>query len=230
MITILSWNILQGGGSRLSGITEHIIKLSPTICVLSEFRNNNSGYQLRSLLLKAGYRYQFVTAALQDDNSVIVLSKLPCNSYLHKKSDPLFSANILSVQFEVFTIMGVYLPHKKKHTLFNYIQDLVATDPIPYIITGDFNTGINHVDQQGNSFWYENEFKNFAKIGYKDAFRYLWADKKEYSWYSHEGNGYRYDHTIIHENLLPILKECYYRHTWRDEKMSDHSPMYIRLG
>jgi len=98
------------------------------------------------------------------------------------------------------------------------------------IIAGDYNTGINHVDQVGKSFWYEDELIKLKKNGYVDAFRHIHGDIKEYSWYSHQGNGYRYDHTYVDEALIPIVKDCYYLNSWREEKLSDHSPMVLELG
>ena len=230
MFSILSWNILQGGGSRVNLILQQISMLQPTVCILSEFRNNESGLQLRYGLLRAGYQHQFVTQAQKDDNSVLIVSVLPCNSQLHPSSDPLYSQNILSVEFDIFKIMGVYLPHKKKHALFEYLLDHFKNSDKPYIIAGDFNSGINGIDQVGNSFWYEDQLKEMNKIGYIDAFRLLHGDAREYSWYSHQGNGFRYDHTYIHECLSPVIKECYYLSEWREQKYSDHAPMVLKLS
>ncbi|HMT54361.1 MAG TPA: hypothetical protein PKD16_08970, partial [Saprospiraceae bacterium] len=95
---------------------------------------------------------------------------------------------------------------------------------------GDFNSGINGIDQVGDSFWYEDQLKEMNKIGYIDAFRFLHGDVREYSWYSHQGNGFRYDHTYIHESLSSVIKECYYLHECREKKYSDHAPMVLKLS
>lgn len=230
MLTILSWNILQGGGSRLIPIINEIGKVKPSICVFSEFHNNESGSQLRYQLLRLGYRHQFVTQASKDENSVLIVSSLPCTSEVHPSSDPEYSNNILSVHFDAFSILGVYLPHKKKHVLFDFIINQIIVRDRPYIITGDFNSGINKIDQAGTSFWYEEKLMAMSKLGYKDAFRHVYGDVQEFSWYSHQGNGYRYDHTYVHDDLLPIIKDCKYMHSWREQKLSDHSPMWIDIG
>jgi exodeoxyribonuclease III len=230
MFSILSWNILQGGGSRLTSLINEINILRPQVCVFSEFRNNDTGHQLRIHLMKLGYRFQGVTNAIKDDNSVIIASTLPCDFELHSKSDPEFGGNIISAHFEAFSILGVYLPHKKKHILFDFIIELVQNSAKSYIITGDFNSGKNGIDQVGSSFWYEDKLVYLENNEYVDAFRNIHGNVKEYSWYSHQGNGYRYDHTYIHENLCPILKSCDYLHSLREQKMSDHSPMLITFG
>jgi exodeoxyribonuclease III len=230
MLTILSWNILQGGGSRIPSIIAKIQAAKPSVCVFSEFRNNQSGDQIRKNLDLLGYKHQFITPAGTNDNSVIIASPLPCTAELHPDADPVFHPNILSVHFGFMSIMGCYLPHKKKHVLFDYIHRIIRASSSPYIITGDFNSGINGVDQIGTSFWYEDKMKAFPSLGYYDAFRHIYGDNKEYSWYSHQGNGFRYDHTYAHEDLLPIITECHYLHPWREARLSDHSPMWIKLG
>lgn len=230
MFSILSWNIQQGGGSRVRAIGQAIAKQQANVVILSEFRNNEKGSLLRNALLQAGYRYQFVTAAPTQENSVLIVSNFPANSVLHPSSDTDFPHSILEVQFAAFHVIGVYLPHKKKHKLFDYMQALISQSEKPYIIAGDYNSGINGIDQAGKSFWYEDDMKHFSEIGYIDAFRLKHGQAKEYSWYSHQGNGYRYDHTYIHQSLTDITKSCHYLHDWRETKLSDHSPMLLELG
>lgn len=230
MLKVLSWNIQAGGGSRLRGIAKAIAASKSEIVILSEYRNNESGAKLRQLLLLAGYRYIAVTHALKNDNSVCIASKLSFDSELHPTSDEKYGANILSAHFAAFSVLGVYLPHKKKHKLFDFINSDICMSEKPYIIAGDYNSGINGVDQKGNSFWYEDDLKKMTKLEYLDAFRLVHEDAKEYSWYSHQKNGYRYDHTYIHSSLKQIIKDCYYEHSWREEKLSDHSAMVLGLG
>lgn len=229
MLSILSWNIRQGGGTRVAKITMQLKTFNADIVVLSEYRNNDSGMKIRASLLNHGYRFQQVSNAPKSDNSVAIFSKLPCNHWLYPQADPTYMHNVIASEYEAFKLYGMYLPHKKKHVLFDFLlseaQALTAG-----IMVGDFNSGINKVDQAGNSFWYEDELKALSGLGYRDAFRVKHGDVREYSWYSHKGNGYRYDHTYVHENLVPIVKNCYYLHAWREEGLSDHSPMVLELG
>ena len=231
MLKILSWNIQQGGGSRKVSIAKACTRLNAQVLVLSEFRNNDNGAYLRQQFLQAGYRYQVFTAAHTEDNRVGIFSQIPyVLSQLYSGVDPAYDANIATVTFEAFTVCGMYLPHKKHHRLFDVLQDLTLID-LPCIMVGDFNSGINYMDQVGNSFWYEDEFKKLLRSGMVDAWRHLnGAEYKDYSWYSHQGNGYRYDHTLVSSSLVPIIKSCHYLHQWREEKLSDHSPMLLELG
>lgn len=228
MLNILSWNIRQGGGNRVHTIVEKVVSLSPKVVILSEWRNNERGAQIRNLMLSKGYPFHFVTHAKRDVNAVAIFSTLPVDSEIHTDADPNYAANILSIHFEVFSVCGVYLPHKKKHSLIPFITALGKQRK--YIIAGDYNTGKNHIDQKGKSFWYTDELKKMEDAGYIDAFRHKQGPVEEYSWYSHQGNGYRYDHTYVHEDLIPIVKNCYYIHEWREANISDHSPMILELA
>jgi len=230
MIKLCSWNIQAGGGSRNLSIAKAVTKSNSNILAFSEFRNNDSGASLRNWLLKSGYRYQAVTHSKANANSVLIASSIPFDSELYPSSDEDFSGNIIAAHFAAFSVLCVYLPHKKKHKLFEFILEEIITDSRAFIIAGDYNTGVNGVDQKGNSFWYTDQLSKLSKSGYKDAFRHVNGEVQEYSWFSHQGNGFRYDHTYVAEELLPIVKDCYYNQSWREEKMSDHSPMFIELG
>jgi len=229
MLRVLSWNIRQGGGTRILKICSRLTDLSPEVIVLSEYRNNASGSKIRASLLAAGYRFNLVTNAKQSDNSAAIFSRLPFNGYLHPQSDETYPHNVATAEFEAFKVIGMYLPHKKKHKLFDFLI-AAGQEAKPSIMVGDFNTGKNYIDQAGNSFWYEDKLKELESKGYIDAFREKQGSIKEYSWYSHQGNGYRYDHSYIHNSLKPILKDCYYLHEWRESGLSDHSPMVVTFG
>ena len=230
MIRILSWNIRQGGGSRILQIVKTIEQSEAPIITLNEFRNNASGIQLRTALLKLNYRYQTVTAAPANDNAVLIASKFPCHSRLFPKADEEFPHNIVQAEFDAFHLIGVYLPHKKKHKLFEFMTELIKKDHKPYVIAGDYNTGKNYIDQKGNSFWYTEELEHFEAAGMIDAFRHKQGDVKEYSWYSHQGNGFRYDQTYVEESLVALVTDCYYNHKVREDNISDHSAMVLELG
>jgi exodeoxyribonuclease III len=229
MLKLLSWNILQGGGSRTSDVIKFLLAQQPHVIVLSEFRNNEHGALIRSRLLAAKFLFQAVSCTEPDTNSVLIASKLPCNFRLFLDSKLEFSHSVIAADFAAFHLYGVYLPHKKKHELFPLLRKETELYR-PAIIAGDFNTGKNYVDQQGDSFWYTDELTKLEKSGMSDAFRYIHGDERAYSWFSHEGNGYRYDHTWTSQELLPMLQSCDYAHGPRLDRISDHAPMILVLG
>ena len=66
------------------------------------------------------------------------------------------------------------------------------------------------MDQKGNSFWYTDKWEELESKGLKDAFKFLDKDMKVYSLYCHQGNGYRYDHSYLSEDITPLIHSCEY--------------------
>jgi endonuclease/exonuclease/phosphatase family metal-dependent hydrolase len=65
--------------------------------------------------------------------------------------------------------------------------------------------------------------------GFRDAFRSLHGlERREPSWvWQRWGGGYRLDHLIVSSEVeVPV---CGYLHQWRDEGLSDHSPLVAHL-
>ncbi len=229
MLKILSWNILQGGGSRTGDVLRILQQQQAHVLVLSEFRNNEHGTLIRSKLLGMRYLFQAVSCTESETNSVLIASKLPCDFRLFTSRKIDFNHSVIAADFSAFHLYGVYLPHKKKHTLFQLLLEEVAANR-PAILAGDFNTGKNGIDQEGDSFWYTDDLMKLERAGVVDAFRHVHGDERVYSWFSHQGNGYRYDHTWVSSELLPMVRECDYLQQPRLERISDHAPMFIELG
>lgn len=233
---LLSWNILQGGGSRTEGILEAIKSHDADTVVLSEFRNGTHGRRILQCLEDMGYDYLVPSEAPDKENAVIIASRPMCGPASFTDREPDHPHSMLRAEFDAFDLYGVYLPHKKKHTWFDVMLAELKENDMPAIIAGDFNTGINHVDQAGNTFWYSDRLIELERAGYKDAFRHVHGDVREFSWFSAKrkdgagGNGFRYDHTWVSETLLPFVKTCEYAHTEREAGLSDHSPMVLELS
>ena len=230
MVRIIAWNIRQGGGSRVNDQLAVLAEANPHIIVLSEFRNNANGTTIRSTLLRRGYLHQVVTGASQEVNSVLIASKFPCDSKLFPNSDKNFPHAIARADFAAFRLYGMYLPHKKKNRLLPFLCEEELDDDVPSIAIGDWNTGKNGIDQEGKSFWYSEYLNRLESRDYFDAFRAIHGPVKEYSWFSHGGNGYRYDHCYMSGCLRAILNDCSYLHAWREDGLSDHSPMVVELA
>jgi exodeoxyribonuclease III len=213
----------------MQGILRFIGQQNALVLVLSEFRNNESGALLRTKLLEMKYTFQFVSHTEPDTNSVLIASRLPCNSRLFTQPSLEHAHSVIAADFDAFHLYGMYLPHKKKHQLFPLLQEEIKTKR-PALMMGDFNTGKQFIDQKGDSFWYSDELIKLEQAGMVDAFRHVHGDVEAYSWFSHQGNGFRYDHIYASNELLPIIKQCDYVHSAREQGLSDHSPMILEIG
>jgi len=230
MLKILSWNIQQGGGSRYLKILQSIEIEKPHILVFSEYRNNKTGELIKKDLLNKGYIHQIFPEISKQKNTVLLASKVPFAGSVFPQCDSAYAHSIVKAEFDSFELYGCYLPHKKKHQLIPFLRNEIQNSEKPSILVGDLNVGINGVDQKGNSFWYQDELHALLESGISDAFRLVHKDIREYSWYSHQGNGYRYDHSYVQDVLESTVKDCYYLHSYREQKYADHSPMVLVLG
>ncbi len=159
---------------------------------------------------------------------------------------------LLITEHEGFTLLNVYFPNGQMdeerlqyklefyEALIEYCEELKKTQP-RLIICGDFNTAHQEIDlknpranaKRSGFLPAEREIlDSFLGHGYLDAFRYMYPDKVQYSWWSYrmrarEKNvGWRIDYFYVTENLANGILDC----VILDEiKGSDHCPIGIYL-
>jgi exonuclease III len=226
---IISWNIRQGGGSRAEAIAQALIQHQADVIILSEYQNNPAGNLIRIRLMLDGFHFQSPSTADKDKNGVLIATRSVSSFQPVLHADDGFEECVLECHWNQLILCGVYLPHKKKHTRFDFLLNAIKTNTASMIIAGDYNTGFNRIDQAGDSFWYEEKLRLLQKLGMKDAYRMFHQDIKEYSWYSHQGNGFRYDHTWVSDDLSDRVIRCEYSHVEREQNLTDHSMMILEL-
>jgi len=100
------------------------------------------------------------------------------------------------------------------------------------IVCGDFNV-LEPAHSPHYSFFQDWEYKFYDDLTWSkmtDAFRFLSPDKKEYSWVGRTGDGYRYDHIFVSNNTSKFIKKCFYDHSPRKIRLSDHSGVVLELS
>jgi exodeoxyribonuclease-3 len=109
------------------------------------------------------------------------------------------------------------------------------------IITGDFNTAHMPIDlknpkanEKTSGFLPEERewVQNFLDHGFVDAYRRLYPDKEEYTWWTYRlnarkrGIGWRLDYFLVSENLLARVKDVI---IYNEVMGSDHCPVELVL-
>jgi len=229
MTTITTWNIRHGGGSRLQQIIAVLNSYSSSdVLVITEYRPNKNGKAIRAFLEEKGYNHQFATVTEENKNGVLVASTLEFEA---KTDDRLaeHSHRVAIAQFEGFTLYGCYFPQQKeKQKVFDYLIEECGKSNRS-IITGDINTGLHYIDEKGKSFYCAEVLYELNQI-MPDAYRHQHGERKEYSWFSNAGNGFRIDHFMVSPALLGGVQSCEYDHEPRESKASDHSAMSLELS
>lgn len=113
----------------------------------------------------------------------------------------------------------------------------------PIIICGDLNVAFSDIDLKNpkanrrNAGFTDEEREKFGKLlgrGFVDAYRYLYPDKVEYTWWSYMRNaratntGWRIDYFLVSEDAKDLIQDVKIR---TDVYGSDHCPveLYIDL-
>lgn len=231
-LSILTWNLRHGGGKRISAILDAISdNANADIIVLTEFRNNQNKSTIENGLKEFGYSYIKTLNVEPKLNSVLIASKKEFESQdfpnlrEHKQ-------RVIRIDVEGYKIYGCYFPGQNlKKEVFEFLLSEMEDSGIEnIIITGDINTGKHYLDEKGATFFHSDYLDKFEEKGLVDAWRKIHGDKREFTWYSNAGNGFRIDHFFVDGQLSERITNCEYIHEYRVNNISDHSMMVLELN
>lgn len=187
-------------------------------------------------------------------SGVATISKVPakfCNCGMdNNKYD--VEGRVLETEYENFTIINVYIPsgtmgeHRHQYKL-EFLQDFgnfiktKRANSKPLIILGDYNivhqgldihnperkdnpSGYRPDERQWLSEWFDN--------GFTDAFRMLYPDKKQFSWWSYRAGafkrnlGWRIDYISVSKEIEDKIKGVQF---YTDNMFSDHCPIILDI-
>jgi len=226
---ISTWNLRHGGGKRIKEIVQVLSENSETdIFVLTEYRNNSNKEFVKSELNKLGYIYQFNPNSEPKLNSVLIASKTEFNAETFDTLNE-HKQRVIKIFNQDFSIYGCYFPLQNlKKVVFEFLLNQVKENKAEnIIIVGDFNTGKHYIDEKGKTFYCSEYFDKLEQNEMIDAWRLVNGEKKEFSWYSNAGNGFRLDHFFVKSNLKNRINSCEYIHKYREIKISDHSMLKL---
>ena len=228
---IITWNIKHGGGTRINQVIDTLGEYDADILVITEYRNNEKGKNLRNFLMERGYLFQVAPIIEKNKNTVLVAARDDFSTQLFYRElqDEYFRA--VKVENSDLCLYGLYFPqNNEKKKIFNFILDEISKNKEkPAIFIGDFNTGKHFIDEAKSTFYCSQYMDAIEQKSYIDAWRVINKDKKEFTWYSNVGNGFRIDHAFVNEKYKSKVLDCFYSHREREEKISDHSPMVLKL-
>lgn len=222
-------NIQHGGGRRIAALAEVILAQDADVLVLTEVRDTAPSRKLRELLDQAGYRSQWRPDTPVKKNSVLLASRVggervPWGSVAEDYCQRVVGARIQGVR-----VIGVYFPlGKVKAGLFRELKEYVfGIRDEPVLLMGDFNTGKHHLDEDEATFHCSEEFAALEEVGLVDLWRLEHGKRREFSWFSHVGNGFRVDHIFAKGLVLKSVSQCDYHHEIRSIHASDHSGLSL---
>jgi exodeoxyribonuclease-3 len=245
MPTFLAWNLRHGGGGRgMPHIVLSLLEHAPDVILLSEFRSSTGG-QIAGVLADHGWRHQHASEAPPGCNGLLIASRHPLRAVRTDPGAILGSQSLVPAaafrryaEVEIpalgLALANVHIPCDGKglgrDAVFQILLEAARRRKgEAFVILGDLNAGRHHLDEGGDTFTCTRCLGQLAAIGYVDAFRRLHPEAREYTWYSHEGAGFRIDHAYVSAALAGRIRACTYSHRERTRKISDHSALLLTL-
>lgn len=157
---------------------------------------------------------------------------------------------VIQTHFKDFTLFNIYFPNGgRDHSRVPFKLDFYAAllelcdemhqNGEQVIICGDINTAHQEIDLKNHKtnhnttgFLPEERawITKYLEHGFKDAFRELYPDKEQYTWWTFIGNarsrnvGWRLDYFLVSEGLISRVQDV----VIHDEVMgSDHCPVTL---
>ncbi len=238
-LSILSWNILHGGGARRTpGIVLTLLDQAADVIVLSEFRARMGG-QIAGVLADHGWRFQVRTDPEPGVNGMFVAAREPMTVLDWACPEPRRGVSVRLEKSGV-VVTAVHIPDARAsdahalvrksafwHALLEHASRLRDG---AHAVIGDFNTGRHRQDERGSSFTSVALLGRFSAMGFVDAYRLLHPDGREFSWESGVGGRFRLDHAFVSDALRPCIEAVQYGHEERALGLSDHAFLRLNLG
>lgn len=234
VVTVVAWNLLHGGGRRrMAEIALWLLESRADVVVLSEYRRAMGG-QLRGILADHGLSHQACSEPGTGKNGLLIASRLATRVV----ENPEGSEEIRHFWIEVelaacgLSIAGAHIPDasRERQRLLTWSHAAArarARREERFLVIGDLNSGRPRLDEPGDTLRNAAFLGKFAALGYVDPWRERNGTRREATWESHEGTGFRIDHALVSGPLSPRIREVFYRHGVRETGLSDHSAMVV---
>ena len=228
---IISWNIQQGGGSRVAGIINALIEHDADVISLAECRPNNVLAEIRGRMGDLGWIHQHFDEPEQREYGLLILSKQPITlSSCHFSTPGLKSRWCeISLTNEGLGFLFVHIPNYEKLPDGGKCDKELCWDALleyagsnrckKRLIVGDLNTGL---PADGPNLKCGGKMRELLDLGWMDVWRLYNPGTTEFTWYG-RSNGFRLDHAFASPPMFPMVQNAFYSHSEREKGISDHS-------
>lgn len=246
---MLALNVRAGGSrSTIEPLLGKVLRHEPDVVVLAEFRENRVGELARSYFEANGLPFQR-SSVEEGGTGVLVAARTPFAALRNPfgLTPDEYPGAVLEAVFAELRLFGAYLPGQDRKR--PHLRCLIATAEhfneagIPALCIGDLNSGRNDTDIERNvgRARLVDEFSTadlYAELErhWTEAWLHFHPAALEYTWYPfrvapepQRRNGWRIDKAFVSRALLPHVVCAEYDHTFRTERLTDHSALTVRL-
>jgi exodeoxyribonuclease-3 len=231
-VRLLGWNIRQGGGTRLLTICEALLRHDADVLVISEYRGGDSALRLNEALQRLGYPHMTALRPPPNKTGVLIAARRQLRAHAVLDEALPEPHRLIHVEIGRLSLCGVYMPNLlAKMPYWEAVVASLATRIDGHALAiGDFNTCRAYVDEPGAIDKCAYFMDRVAALGYCDLWRHRYPEGREFSWYSHRGNGFRIDHAFLSPALAKRAGAVRYSHDERLAGLSDHSALILDLA
>ncbi len=228
----LCWNISNPSIERAKKQVLWLKQQPFDVYALTETKNSEGCNYIENYFKVRGFHVLFPKPP-EDEYGAMLISRHPFeDGFLSKFGSPRMNSIRLQGLLKDLEIANTYVPNnreKGKQAFLENLAGFLKRAPAPFIFLGDLNIlepgHIPHYPQFES--WEYGFYASLANFRLRDAYRILNPNSGEHSWFGHTGNGYRFDHCFVSEDIVERIRECYYSHEPRLRRLSDHSGLVI---
>lgn len=139
---------------------------------------------------------------------------------------------MLDLEVAGLRLTGVYLPNLLRKVPYwaALVRSAARRQGGSSLLVGDFNTTRHFMDEAGAVCRTSAYMDRIERAGFRDVYRDHHPDRREFSWFSSKGNGYRLDHAFCSAPLASRVACVGYAHGERERGLSDHSILWLDVG
>lgn len=245
-LDLLTFNIGAAGTERAQAILGWLRSRADQVIVLTE-TSGGPGTQLLAAGLAAD-GYSVCHTEQPGERGVLIASRVPIGRDL---SDHLAvslpcraRAVVLDTQPHKLLLAGVYIPSRDRSpdkvarkqafiaSLLNALGGLPPAQRARLVLAGDYNAvARGHQPPLPGFFaWEYGLHEELLRIGLRPAHQLCPGSGQPHSWIGRTGLGYLYDYIHLGRGLQTGLQRCRYLHAPREQRLSDHAAVAVRLG
>ena len=247
---ITTWNVNGLRATLAKQAYAWLAVHQPDVLCLQEIKARPDQISVDDLSVFDGYHAAWNPAERPGYSGVLTLTRTTPLQTVNGLQEARFDieGRVIQTRFPDFTLFNIYFPNgQRDHGRLAYKLDFYAhllelCDQMHalgenVIICGDFNTAHQEIDlrnpkqnQKTSGFLPEERawLDTYLEHGFVEAFRALYPDKEEYTWWTYISNararnvGWRLDYFMVSEALMPRVKDVTIN---GDIFGSDHCPV-----
>jgi exodeoxyribonuclease III len=239
----VTWNVANPSLERAKRQWEWLSGLGANIIILTEIRTSEGCCYLQNELESSGYKVFNETKGEDKYGVLVAIYGFECKK-MQLEIDYLKS-RVVGVSIETFlgdiAVVGLYVPSRGKKEIRNVEKRnfqahisafLKRANFQKAIIGGDFNVIPRNHNPHYPIFgeWEYQFYDDFINANLIDTYEHLNKEQPEYTWFSREGNGFRFDFLFISACSLECLNYSSHLHYPRENKLSDHSAVALKIS